>query len=104
MSASKDMGEKFWFKGLPFKELRLADDWGDKYWRKGRPSQALLPTSFPILIPSSIGSAEAFGTPVITCGPVEVAPAAIASSEAFGTPKITLLCRSGRDCVRRSCR
>ena len=90
MSASRNVGEKYWFKGLPFKELRAKDDWGEKYWRKGRPSQALLPSSTPILLPSAIGSGEAFGTPAIICGPVEVAPSSIASSETFGTPRLTL--------------
>lgn len=40
--------------------------------------------------PSGIASAGAFGTAVITTGPVDVAPSGIASTEAFGTAKLTL--------------
>lgn len=58
MSVSRLVGEKYWFKGLPFKEWRVKDDWGEKYWRKGRPSQALLPSS------------AASGTGEATCPPV----------------------------------
>lgn len=40
--------------------------------------------------PSAIPSAEAFGTPTLTPGPVTVSPVAIASEAAFGTAKLGL--------------
>jgi len=39
--------------------------------------------------PSAIGSAEAFGSPIIQCGSVTISPSAIGSAEAFGTPTVT---------------
>jgi hypothetical protein len=42
------------------------------------------------ITPSSIASAEAFGTAVITTGAVDIAPSGIASGEAFGTAIITV--------------
>ena len=39
--------------------------------------------------PFAIGSAEAFGSPVIQRGSVTISPSAIGSAEAFGTPTVT---------------
>jgi len=41
-----------------------------------------------ITVTSGIASAEAFGTPVLTTGNVNIAPTGISSGEAFGTPFI----------------
>jgi len=40
------------------------------------------------LEPSSIASAEAFGSPTVAPGPVSVSPSSVASGEAFGTPTV----------------
>ena len=40
------------------------------------------------IYPNSITSAEAFGTPTVTLGTVNIYPTGIASAEAFGTVKI----------------
>lgn len=39
--------------------------------------------------PTAIASAEAFGSPTVTPGPVTVSPTGIASAEAFGTPTVS---------------
>jgi len=41
-----------------------------------------------VIEPSSINSAEAFGTPTVSTGPVDVTPSSITSAEAFGTPTV----------------
>lgn len=46
------------------------------------------PSAAQVIAPASIGSAEAFGTPVIVPGGVTVSPSSITSSESFGTATI----------------
>lgn len=47
-------------------------------------------TTGPVSItPTGIASAEVFGIPIITTGSVNLSPTGIASTEAFGTPAIT---------------
>lgn len=86
MSVSRTVGEKYWFKGLPFDEWRVRDTWGEKYWCRGLPSEGLLPLLTPVLLPSGIVSEEAFGIPVVTGAGViqNLYPTGIASEEAVG--------------------
>ena len=39
--------------------------------------------------PAGIASAESFGTPVLSVGPVTITPSGTASGESFGTPVIS---------------
>ncbi|HUU63138.1 MAG TPA: hypothetical protein VMX96_04365 [Dehalococcoidia bacterium] len=48
-------------------------------------------TTTQTIAPTSIASAEAFGTPTVAPGPVTVSPPSIASGEAFGTPTVALV-------------
>lgn len=43
------------------------------------------------ILPTSIASAEAFGSPTVSAGGVSIAPVGIASAEAFGSPTLALV-------------
>jgi hypothetical protein len=47
------------------------------------------PSGSQTISPTSISSAEAFGTPTVTPGPVTISPFGIASTEAFGVLTVT---------------
>lgn len=66
-------------------------------------TQTVFPSSIPsaesfgtpfindgVVRPSSIASAESFGTPTITPGPTSVSPTSIVTAESFGTPSLTI--------------
>lgn len=50
-----------------------------------------------VISPTAIATAEAFGTPTVTPGAVTISPTSIASAEAFGTPTVQIVQRYFRD-------